>query len=103
MKKRILSWSILVGVIIIVAIGIPRITANEASPLGSSEEKKKVEELEENFRKWSLEPLDKFMVQSYQAKPNGHQWNSVKQKSIKNYRVTYYTFFGFRYMEAEVS
>lgn len=43
------------------------------------------------------------MVQSYQAKPNGHQWNSVKQKSIKNYRVTYYTFFGFRYMEAEVS
>ncbi|MFE3891678.1 hypothetical protein ACFX4Y_18740 [Priestia sp. YIM B13446] len=41
MKKRILSWSILVGIIIIVAIGIPRITANEALPLGSSEEKRK--------------------------------------------------------------
>jgi len=42
-------------------------------------------------------------VQAYQAKPNGHDWNSVKQKSIKNYRVIYYTFFGIRYMEVEVS
>ncbi|WP_374149489.1 hypothetical protein [Priestia megaterium] len=71
--------------------------------MSSSEEEKKVEELEGDFRKWSLRPLDKFMVQSYQAKFNGNQWNTVEGKSIENYRVTYYTFFGIRYMEVEVS
>ncbi|USL39647.1 hypothetical protein [Priestia megaterium] len=103
MKKRLWNWGILIGIIIILAIGIPRITSNEARYLSSPEEEKKVEQLEGDFRKWSLRPLDKFMVQSYQAKPNGHQWNSVERKSIKNYRVTYYTFFGIRYMEVEVS
>lgn len=43
------------------------------------------------------------MIQSYQAKPNEHQWNSLSQKSIKNYRVTYYTFVRIRYIEVEVS
>ncbi|GAB1792420.1 hypothetical protein CN497_19305 [Priestia megaterium] len=103
MKKRLLNWVIFIGIIIILAIGIPRITSNEARYLSSPKEEKKVEQLEGDFRKWSLRPLDKFMVQGYQAKPNGHEWNSVKQKSIKNYRVTYYTFFGIRYMEVEVS
>jgi len=93
----------IIGIIIILAIGIPRIIGNEARYLSSPEEEKKVEKLEGDFRKWSLRPLDKFMVQSYQAKPNGHQWNSVERKLVKNYRVTYYTFFGIRYMEAEVS
>jgi len=103
MRKRLLNWVIFIGVIIILAISIPRITSNEALYLSSPEEEKKVAQLEGDFRKWSLRPLDKFMVQGYQAKPNGHEWNSVKQKSIKNYRVTYYTFFGIRYMEVEVS
>ena len=103
MKKRFWNWGILIGVIILLAIGIPKITSNEARSLSSPVEKKKVAQLEEHFRKWALTPLDKFMVQSYQAKPNGHEWNSVTQKSIKNYRVTYYTFFGIRYMEVEVS
>ena len=103
MKNRWLNWVIFIGVIIILAISIPRITNNEARYLSSPEEEKKVAHLEGDFRKWSLRPLDKFMVQGYQAKPNGHDWNSVKQKSIKNYRVTYYTFFGIRYMEVEVS
>jgi len=85
------------------AIGIPRLISNEAEDLSSSEEEKKVEELEGDFRKWSLRPLDKFMVQSYQAKLNGNQWNTVEGKSIENYRDTYYTFFGIRYMEVEVS
>ncbi|MEB4887640.1 hypothetical protein [Priestia megaterium] len=103
MKKRLLNWSIIIGIITILAIGIPRIISNEAEDLSSPEEEKKVEQLEGDFRKWSLRPLDKFMVQNYQAKSNGHQWNTVEQKSIKNYRVTYYTFFGVRYMEVEVS
>ena len=103
MKKRLLNWSIIIGITTILAIGIPRIISNEAEDLSSPEEEKKVAQLEGDFRKWSLRPLDKFMVQGYQAKPNGHDWNSVKQKSIKNYRVTYYTFFGIRYMEVEVS
>ncbi|MBY0008282.1 hypothetical protein C1N83_24425 [Priestia aryabhattai] len=103
MKKRLLNGVIFIGIIIILAISIPRITNNEARYLSSPEEEKKVAHLEGDFRKWSLRPLDKFMVQGYQAKPNGHDWNSVKQKSIKNYRVTYYTFFGIRYMEVEVS
>ena len=103
MKKRLLNWSIIIGIITILAIGIPRIISNEAEDLSSPEEEKKVEQLEGDFRKWSLRPLDKFMVQSYQAKSNGHQWNTVEQKSIENYRVTYYTFFGIRYMEVEVS
>jgi len=103
MKKRLWNWGILIGIIIILAFGIPRITSNEARYLSSLEEEKKVEQLEGDFRKWSLGPLDKFMVQSYRAKPNGHQWNSVERKSVKNYRVTYYTFFGIRYMEVEVS
>lgn len=103
MKKRLLNWSIIIGIITILAIGIPRIISNEAEDLSSPEEEKKVAQLEGDFRKWSLRPLDKFMVQSYQAKSNGHQWNTVEQKSIENYRVTYYTFFGIRYMEVEVS
>ena len=103
MEKHLRNWGIFIGIIIILAIGIPRITSNQADSLSSPEEKKKVEQLEDHFRKWSLKPLDKLMVQSYQAKPNGHEWNSVTQKSIKNYRVTYYTFFGIRYMEVEVS
>ncbi|MDD1516138.1 hypothetical protein [Priestia megaterium] len=103
MKKRLLNWLIFIGVINILAISIPRITSNEAGSLSSPEEEKKVAQIEGNFRKWSFRPLDKFMVQGYQAKPNGHEWNIVKQKSIKNYRVTYYTFFGIRYMEVEVS
>ena len=103
MKKRLLNWSIIIGIITILAIGIPRIISNEAEDLSSPEEEKKVEQLEGDFRKWSLRPLDKFMVQSYQAQSNGHQWNTVERKSIENYRVTYYTFFGIRYMEVEVS
>lgn len=103
MKKRLLNGVIFIGVIIILAISIPRITNNEARYLSSPQEEKKVAHLEGEFRKWSLRPLDKFMVQGYQAKPNGHEWNSVKQKSIKNYHVTYYTFFGIPYMEVEVS
>ncbi|MCM3196802.1 hypothetical protein [Priestia megaterium] len=103
MKKRLLNWSIIIGIITILAIGIPRIISNEAEDLSSPEKEKKVEQLEGDFRKWSLRPLDKFMVQSYQAKSNGHQWNTVERKSIENYRVTYYTFFGIRYMEVEVS
>ena len=103
MKKRLLNWSIIIGIITILAIGIPRIISNEAEDLSSPEEEKKVEQLEGDFRKWSLRPLDKFMVQSYQAKSNGHQWKTVERKSIENYRVTYYTFFGIRYMEVEVS
>ena len=103
MKKRLWNWGIIIGIITILAIGIPRTISNEAEGLSSPEEEKKVEQLEGDFRKWSLRPLDKFMVQSYQAKSNGHQWNTVEQKSIENYRVTYYTFFGIRYMEVEVS
>ncbi|MEH6927739.1 hypothetical protein [Priestia megaterium] len=103
MKKRLLNWFIFIGITTILAIGIPRIISNEAEGLGSPKEEKKVEQLEGDFRKWSLRPLDKFMVQSYQAKSNGHQWNTVEEKSIENYRVTYYTFFGIRYMEVEVS
>jgi len=102
MKKRLCKWGIIIGMITILAIGIPRIISNETEDLSSTEEKK-VQQLEGDFREWSLRPLDKFMVQSYQAKSNGHQWNTVEQKSIKNYRVTYYTFFGIRYMEVEVS
>lgn len=62
-----------------------------------------MEQFQENFRKWSLKPVDKLRMQSYEAKLNGHQWDSVTKKSIKNYRVTYYTFFEIRYMEVEVS
>ncbi|MFE7083422.1 hypothetical protein [Priestia megaterium] len=98
-----MNWVIFVGVIIILAISIPRITSNEARYLSSPEEEKEVAQLEGDFRKRSFRPLDKFMVQGYQTKPNGHEWNSVKQKSIKNYRIIYYTFFGIRYMEIEVS
>jgi len=72
MKKRLLNWFIFIGVIIILAISIPKITSNEARYLSSPEEEKKVAQLEGNFRKWSLRSLDKFMVQGYQAKPNGH-------------------------------
>ncbi|MBW0933821.1 hypothetical protein ABET11_22745 [Priestia megaterium] len=103
MKKYLWNYGILVGIIIFLAVGIPRITSNEVASLHSPEEKKKVEQLQESFRKWSLKPLDKLMVQSYEAKPNGHEWDSVAKKSIENYRVTYYTFFGIRYMEVEVS
>ncbi|MDN3233343.1 hypothetical protein [Priestia megaterium] len=102
MKKHLWNWGIIIGIFTILAIGIPRIISNEAEDLHSTEGKK-VEQLEGDFRKWSLRPLDKFMVQSYQAKSNGHQWNTVERKLIKNYRVTYYTFFGIRYMEVEVS
>ncbi|MEH7147585.1 hypothetical protein V7247_29150 [Priestia megaterium] len=103
MKKHLWNYGILVGIIIFLAVGIPRITSNEVGSLHSSDEKKKVEQLQESFRKWSLKSLDKLMVQSYEANLNGHQWDSVTKKSIKNYRVTYYTFFGIRYMEVEVS
>ncbi|MED3877982.1 hypothetical protein [Priestia megaterium] len=103
MKKNLWNYGILVGIIIFLAVGIPRITSDEVGSLHSPDEKKKVEELQDSFRKWSLKPLDKLMVQSYEAKPNGHEWDSVTKKSIKNYRVTYYTFFGIRYMEVEVS
>ncbi|MFY2253808.1 hypothetical protein ACOSZH_28520 [Priestia megaterium] len=103
MKKHLLNWSIIIGIITILAMGIPRLISNEAEDLSSPKEEKKVEQLEGDFRKWSLRTLDKFMVQSYQAKSNGHQWNTVEGKSIENYRVTYYTFFGIRYMEVEVS
>lgn len=103
MKKYLWNYSILIGIIIFLAVGIPRITSNEVESFHSPDEKKKVEQLQESFRKWSLKPLDKLMVQSYEAKPNGHEWDSVTKKPIKNYRVTYYTFFGIRYMEVEVS
>ncbi|MGW9019362.1 hypothetical protein [Priestia megaterium] len=103
MKKHLWNYGILVGIIIFLAVGIPRITSNEVGSLHSLDEKKKVEQLQESFREWSLKPLDKLMVQSYEAKPNGHEWDSVTKKSIENYRVTYYTFFGIRYMEVEVS
>jgi hypothetical protein len=102
MKKRFWSWGILIVVIIFLAVGIPRITSNGASSLSSPEEKKEVEQLEGEFHEWSLRPLDKFMVQGYEVKPNGHQWDSVKQKSVENYRLTYYTFFGMRYVEWEI-
>ena len=88
MKKRLWNWGIIIGIITILAIGIPRIISNEAEGLSSTEEEK-VEQLQGDFPKWSLRPLDKFMVQSYQAKSNGHQWNTVERKSIKNYRVTW--------------
>ncbi|MCU7708827.1 MULTISPECIES: hypothetical protein [Priestia] len=102
MKKLFWSWGILIVVIISLAVGIPRITSNEASSLSSPEKKKQVKQLEKEFHQWSLRPLDKFMVQGYEVKPNGHQWDSVKQNSVKNYRVTYYTFFGIRYVEGEM-
>ncbi|WP_349346260.1 hypothetical protein [Priestia megaterium] len=102
MKKLFWSWGILIVVIISLAVGIPRITSNKASSLSSPEKKKQVKQLEKEFHQWSLRPLDKFMVQGYEVKPNGHQWDSVKQNSVKNYRVTYYTFFGIRYVEGEM-
>lgn len=77
MKKYLQNYGILVGIIIFLAVGIPRITSNEVGSFRSPDEKKKVEQLQESFRKWSLKTLDKLMVQSYKAKPNGHEWDSV--------------------------
>jgi len=103
MKKRLWNCGILIGIIILLAIGIPRIIINEARFLSSPEEEKKVEQLEKKLRQWSLRPIDKLMVQGYEAKPNGHYWDTERQKSVKNYRITYYTFFGIRYAEGEIS
>ncbi|MGW9019631.1 hypothetical protein, partial [Priestia megaterium] len=41
-------------------------------------------------------------VQGYEVKPNGHQGDVDEQKSVKNYRITYYTFFRIRYAEGEI-
>lgn len=95
-------WGILIAVVIL-SIGLPRITGNGLSSLSLPEEKKEVEQLEEKLRQGSFRPLDKLMVQSYEAKPNGHQWEPSSQKSFKNYRITYYTFFEIRYTNGEVS
>jgi len=50
MKKRLWNWGIIIGIITILAIGIPRIISNEAEGLSSTEEEK-VEQLEGDFRK----------------------------------------------------
>ena len=50
MKKSLRNWGIFTGIIIILAIGIPRITSNQADSLSSPEEKKKVEQLEDHFQ-----------------------------------------------------
>jgi hypothetical protein len=102
MKKNLRNWGILIGIIIFLAIGIPRITSNQADSLSSPEEKKEVEKFEEKLHQWSLRPLDKIMVQGYEVKPNGHQGDTDEQKSVKNYRMTYYTFFRIRYAEGEI-
>nr|WP_280170610.1 hypothetical protein [Priestia megaterium]MDH3188976.1 hypothetical protein [Priestia megaterium]MDH3188987.1 hypothetical protein [Priestia megaterium] len=103
MKKRLKIWVIFIIIVIFLAIGIPRIVGNETNSLNSEKEKKEVVQLEKDFRQWSLRPIDRFMVQSYKVKSNGHQWDTEGQKSIKNYRLTYYTFFGIRYMQVEIS
>jgi len=40
MKKRLWKWGIIIGMITILAIGIPRIISNETEDLSSTEEKK---------------------------------------------------------------
>ena len=103
MKKSLKIWIIFIVIVILSAVAIPRIISNETSSLNSSEEKKVGKQLEKEFRQSSFKPIDKFMIQSYEIKSNGHQWDNERQKMIKNYRLTYYTFFGIRYMETEVS
>nr|WP_280166797.1 hypothetical protein [Priestia megaterium]MDH3177787.1 hypothetical protein [Priestia megaterium] len=41
MKKRLLNWSIIIGITTILAIGIPRTISNEAEGLSSPEEEKR--------------------------------------------------------------
>lgn len=41
MKKYLWNYGILVGIIIFLAVGIPRITSNEVASLHSPEEKRK--------------------------------------------------------------
>jgi len=100
MKKRILI--ILISVVVL-AIGVPKLVSKGTDSLGSKEERKEVQQIEESFYKWSLRPVDRFLVQGYEIKPNGHQWNTDAHKEEKNYRVTYYSFFGIRYAEGEIS
>lgn len=42
MKKRLWNWGIIIGIITILAIGIPRIISNEAEDLSSPEEEKRI-------------------------------------------------------------
>lgn len=54
-----------------------------------------MEQLQESFRKWSLKTLDKLMVQSYKAKPNGHEWDSVTKNQLKIIGLHITRFLGF--------
>lgn len=75
-------------IVVILAIGLPRITSDGLNSLGSAEEKKEMEKLEEKILQASFRPLDKLMVQSYEVKPNRHQQDNLKQGSNINYCIT---------------
>ncbi len=80
MKKRILITLISV---VVLAIGVPKLVSKGTDSLGSKEERKEVQLIEESFYKWSLRPVDRFLVQGYEIKPNGHQWNTDAHKEEK--------------------